>query len=339
MPFTNKMRLSIIVPAYKVEKYIERCIRSLQRQDIPKADYEIIVVNDGSPDSSREIVERLQQEFPNIVLINQKNQGVSVARNNAIAKATGEYIIPIDADDYVVPNTFKSILDKAETQNADVLYLGYEIFDNTLTSVWHTDFSNKKEIYDGVSGYFASRGNDVRDPDHSCGIVFRKAMLDQFDVKYPAAVPFLEDGLFLVKVFSIAKRVAFDEKTFYQRTTNLGSATVSGVYYSQRAIDGFLRAADDLRNFSNKYSFTESQQGLINHGTTNFVLLAIFPLLSATRTKIFSTIRKIKALGFSKLKTQGVVNPYLKYAKYFNISPYFFLLMYAKEMTVKKFSR
>jgi glycosyltransferase involved in cell wall biosynthesis len=333
------MRLSIIVPAYKVENYIEKCIRSLESQDIQKSAYEIIVTNDGSPDRSGEIVERLQLEFPNIILLNQENQGVSMARNNAITKAKGKYIMPIDPDDYVVENTLNALLEKAESQDLDVLYLGYEIFDNQRKSVWHTNFNDKNEIYDGVSGYFASRGNDVRDPDHSCGILFSKAMIDQYDLKYPAAVPFLEDGLFLVKVFSVANRVGFDAATFYQRTTSAGSATVSGVYYSQRAIDGFLKAATDLRDFSKKHEFSKIQQGLIHHGIANFVLLAIFPLVSATRAKIFDTMRKIKSLGFSKLEITGVVNPYLKYAKYFNISPYFFLLMYAKEMAVKKFSR
>jgi glycosyltransferase involved in cell wall biosynthesis len=77
------MRLSIIVPAYKVEDFIERCIHSLENQDIAKADYEIIVTNDGSPDNSKVIVEKLQHEFSNIILVNQQNQGVSRARNTA----------------------------------------------------------------------------------------------------------------------------------------------------------------------------------------------------------------------------------------------------------------
>jgi glycosyltransferase involved in cell wall biosynthesis len=68
------MRLSIIIPAYNVADYIEKCIRSLEDQDIPKEDYEIIVTKDGSPDDCQAIIERLQKEFTNIVLINQENQ-------------------------------------------------------------------------------------------------------------------------------------------------------------------------------------------------------------------------------------------------------------------------
>ena len=89
MPVNSNLQLSIILPIYNVAPYVEKCIRSLEDQDIPKDTYEIICVNDGSPDNSQQIVEKLQQEFSNIILINQKNQGVSVARNVGIEKARG----------------------------------------------------------------------------------------------------------------------------------------------------------------------------------------------------------------------------------------------------------
>lgn len=332
------MRLSIIVPAYKVQDYIERCIRSLESQDISKADYEIIVTNDGSPDESPNIVRKLQDEFSNIILIDQENQGVSMARNHAIAKAKGDYIMPIDPDDYILPDTLGRVLNKAENQNLDVLHLGFEIFDADGKSLWHTDYSlQEKNIYEGVAGYYASRGNEVRDPDRSWAILYRREMIEKFGLKYPKDVPFLEDGLFLGKVFSVAGKVGFDNGKFHQRTTSKGSATVSGVYYSEKAIDGFLKAAEDIQSFSKKHIFTEEQKGLINHVTANFVLLSIFPLVSVKYIKpLLQTIQKIKRLGFVRLETAGVVEPYLQYAKNFNVSPYFFLLLYAKEMAAKK---
>jgi glycosyltransferase involved in cell wall biosynthesis len=331
------MRLSIIVPAYKVEPYIEKCILSLEAQDITQTDFEIIVTNDGSPDKSAQIVENLQKEFPNIKLINQQNQGVSMARNNAIAVAKGQYILPIDPDDYVVENTLGKILNKAESEKLDIFYPGYEIFDANGNSSWQADYSKiDDKIHDGVSGYFAPRGNDVRDPDHSAGVLFKREMLVKYELKYPEGVPFLEDGLFLVKAFSVANRVGFDSTKFYQRTTSVGSATVSGVYYSDKAIDGFLKAAADLRTFAKKFEFTQSQRGLLNHGIANFVLLAIFPLVSLKFGRLAATIQKIKELGFSRLETSGVVWPYDKYTRRFNISPYFFALMFAGELAVKK---
>ena len=242
----------------------------------------------------------MQIEFPNIVLLNQENQGVSMARNIAIEQAKGKYIMPIDPDDYILPNTLQQKLRKAETQDLDVLYLGFEIFDAQGHSFWHTDYSVQQErVYGGVEGYFASRGNAVRDPDRSWAILYRRSMLQKYGLQYPKDVPFLEDGLFLAKVFSVAQRVGFDNNKFHQRTTSIGSATVSGVYYSKKAIDGFLNAALDIKAFGKKHTFTKQQMGLIHHGTANFVLLAIFPLVAFKYLKqLYLTINKIKALGF-----------------------------------------
>ena len=89
-------RLSIIIPMYNVERYVNKCLLSLEDQDIPMEDYEIICINDGSPDNSREVVIRLQKEFNNIILIDQENQGVSCARNAGINSACGEFVLFID---------------------------------------------------------------------------------------------------------------------------------------------------------------------------------------------------------------------------------------------------
>ena len=334
------MRLSIIVPAYKVADYIEKCIRSLEFQDISKEDYEIIVTNDGSPDNCREIVEQLQKEFQNIILINQENQGVSIARNNAIAIAKGNYIMPIDPDDYVLSNTFSAFLSRAETQNLDVLYLGFEIYDMKGDSVWQTNYCNQQnKIYNGVEGYFVPRGYNVRDPDHSVAILYRRKLLQQYEIEYPINVPILEDGLFLGKVFSVAQKVGFDPIIVYQRTTRLSSAINSTSFYSEEVIDGFIKAVMDIKLYKSKNIFTLKQLGLINHLIVKYVFLALISLVSLKRFKRYIKVcQKIKSLGFQKLAIDGVVEPYKKYAKNYNISPYYFLLLYTTEMVFKKIS-
>jgi glycosyltransferase involved in cell wall biosynthesis len=332
------LRLSIIVPAYKVEDYIEKCIRSLEDQDIPKTDYEIIVTNDGSPDRCKEIVESLQQEFSNIVLVDQENQGVSMARNNAIAIAKGRYVMPIDPDDYVVPQLLKSILDRTESDHLDVLVLGFEIFDPRGTSIWKTDYRQQEsQVYSGVEGYFASRGYEIRDPDRSWAILYRNEMLQQHQLQYPKDVPFLEDGCFLLKVFAVANQVGFSNINFYQRTTSEGSATVSGVFYSDKAIDGFLKAAANLKIFAHSCELTFIQQGLLNHGIVKYIVLSISQDVSIRSFgRFIATLDKLKAKGFSKLSTSGVRGSYKTYARWYNISPYFFFVQYAKEIALKR---
>lgn len=188
---------SIIIPMYKVADHVTRCIESLQNQDIDKNQYEIICINDGSPDNCQEVVENLQKKYSNIVLINQVNQGVSMARNNGIAIAKAKYILPIDPDDYVVPNSLGRIANLVQTNNYQVLYLGFEIFDANQKSIWKTNYTKQEnKTFSGVEGYFEARGFEVKDPDRSWAIVYDKQLLNDYKIDYPKNVPYLEDGLF-----------------------------------------------------------------------------------------------------------------------------------------------
>ena len=324
------MRLSIIIPAYKVEQYIEKCIRSLESQDIPKEDYEIIVTNDGSPDRCGDIVEKLQQEFPNIILINQQNQGVSMARNNAMACAKGHYILPIDPDDYVVPDTFSRILSHVESNSIDVMYLGFEIFDANQNAIWHTDYkAQENTIYHGVDGYFVGRGHGVRDPDRSWGMLYRTAMLREFDINYPKNVPYLEDGLFLSKVFAVAEKVAFDHQTFYQRTTRKGSATNSNLFFTDKALRGFINAIKDIQTFSNDNNLKDEKAGLINHVVAKFVILFLSPSISKVNIKAYvKGISVLKKAHLAKLNTYGLRFLYKKHIKMYNFSKLLFPLYF-----------
>lgn len=334
-------KLSIIIPAYKVDGYIEKCIRSLDHQDLPKEDYEIIVTNDGSPDRCREIVEGLQKEIPNLILINQENQGVSMARNNAIAIAQGKYILPIDPDDYVVPNVLKSVYENVKDRDLDVLYMAYEIFDREGKSIWETDYESKNDtVFDGPEGYFAPRGVDMKDPDRSWAMLYRLEMLREHEINYPKNVPFLEDGLFLGKVFAVAKRVGFSSDKFYQRTIRIGSATNSRLLFSKKAIDGFLLAVSDLLRFAKVIPNDTKQRGLINHVTAKFVFLPLTSCLKSNNFKDFiSIVKSLKKLGLKKIDLAGCTGIYLKYGTAYNISVFRFVSLYYSLLFKVKYGR
>ena len=115
------MNLSIIVPMYKVEKYIEKCICSTQRQDMTKSDYEVIVINDGSPDNSRSIAEELAKQYENVHVYSKENGGLSSARNYGITKAKGDYIFFLDSDDWIEENCLGRIVTKLQDEKPDIL--------------------------------------------------------------------------------------------------------------------------------------------------------------------------------------------------------------------------
>ena len=113
--------LSIIVPVYNVEKYIKPCIGSILQQKLNEDCYEIIIINDGTKDGSMEMISDITNQHQNIRIINQDNQGLSVARNNGVAIAKGEYILFLDSDDLLIEDSLKRLLKIALENKVDLV--------------------------------------------------------------------------------------------------------------------------------------------------------------------------------------------------------------------------
>lgn len=138
-----ELKISIIVAAYNVEQYIDRCLESLTTQDIPSCEYEIIIVNDGSTDSTLAILNKWKANFDNIIVINQANKGQSAARNLALTQAIGEFVFYVDADDYIEKNCLGLLLNACK--GVDILRFGY--FDAEV----ETFDGEYKKNYRGIS--------------------------------------------------------------------------------------------------------------------------------------------------------------------------------------------
>ena len=118
------MKLSVIIPMYNAEKYIERCLDSLLNQNIAEDDFEVLILNDGSFDNSPEIVEKYSKRHKNIILYNDENEGPDAKRNKGIRLSRAKYIYFVDADDYLAYNTLGVLLEFALKKDLDVL--GFE---------------------------------------------------------------------------------------------------------------------------------------------------------------------------------------------------------------------
>lgn len=117
----NNIKLSFIVPVYNVEKYITECVSSMYRQGLNEQEFEIILVNDGSTDKSIEVLSPIINKHGNIIVINQKNQGLSASRNTGLSKASGIYVAFIDSDDIIIDNSISILLKQALETNADTI--------------------------------------------------------------------------------------------------------------------------------------------------------------------------------------------------------------------------
>ena len=117
-------KVSIIVPVYNVEKYIEKCLNSLVNQTLE--DIEIILVNDGSTDKSQTIIEQYQKKYPDVIkAYSTKNGGAAKARNYALEHVTGEYIGFVDSDDYISEEMYEKLYNQAKKENADIVCCNY----------------------------------------------------------------------------------------------------------------------------------------------------------------------------------------------------------------------
>lgn len=121
----RNISLSIVVPVYNVEEFLPKCIDSLLNQDLSAEDYEIILVDDGSPDRCGAICDEYASKYGNIRVVHRKNGGLSAARNSGIEIAQGKYIQFVDSDDYLEPNVLKTLVEKMERDSLDVLRFNY----------------------------------------------------------------------------------------------------------------------------------------------------------------------------------------------------------------------
>lgn len=142
-------KVSILVPVYNVEKYIERCIVSLFEQSYENIEY--IFVNDCTPDSSIDIIKRVVSKYPNripqIKIVNHdKNKGIAATRNTAVNYSTGDYLMYVDSDDYVDRDAVKALVDKIEIEKADIVICDYYVVDK-ITRFVENNVPLEKEIY------------------------------------------------------------------------------------------------------------------------------------------------------------------------------------------------
>lgn len=201
---------SIIIPIYNVEQYITKCFNNIYSQGIEDNRFEIIAVNDGTPDNSMKYIEEFQKKHDNIVVINKKNGGVSSARNVGICNAKGEYIIFLDPDDYLADGALSIIEKDIVGYNADIFVLrSIKSVSNTEVYTWtglftdrHTDSGT--EIY--KKGY--TRGS-------VCGCIFNKDFINKYNIRFYEKAKNCEDTIFFFLCQMHAGNVTFVNSEFY----------------------------------------------------------------------------------------------------------------------------
>lgn len=204
------MLLSIIVPVYNVQNTLRRCVDSLFNQSLAIGSYEVILVNDGSQDNSLRISEELRDEHKNISIYSQTNQGLAAARNTGLAHANGDFVIFVDSDDWLLPNTIGKVLKIAVNNNLDIC--GYRL------KVLHADgtFSvgglQPFPIYQVLDGrMILPKAVNI---GSACEVMYKKTFLENNNLRFSNGITH-EDVDFNARVYAYAKRVMYTDIISY----------------------------------------------------------------------------------------------------------------------------
>lgn len=215
-------RISVIMPVFNGEKYIKKAIDSVLDQTL--TDFELIIVNDGSIDNTLKIIEDYDDE--RIIIINQDNHGPGNARNRGLEKATGEYVMFLDSDDWFKRDAFQIAYDNAFKDSTDISmfqiikYDGIEYSQND----WFNLNSFSKDFEDRVFNPHECRDFLFDISVSACQKIFRHEFLKDIDAQFPEGIYF-EDMPFFFYTFLSSKRVSIIKRHLYVRRKHEGSIT------------------------------------------------------------------------------------------------------------------
>ena len=239
------MKLSLIIPVYNVEQYIGRCLQScLCQPRVAADDYELVIVNDGTKDHSMHIVEEMTRQCTNVTIINQSNQGLSMARNAGIKAAKGEYVWFIDSDDWIEEGCLHEIIQRLAQTDVDILQLQYRNV--------YTDGTPDDEHYSTIEGVMKSKDWFTQNDYYAAVpfMIYRKALLETHQLQFHPDI-YHEDSEFKPKVVYLADTCASYDKVAYNYFKG-NDSSITAVLKLKNGIDLFT-VMNSLYTFADEY--------------------------------------------------------------------------------------
>ena len=270
-----KRRFSVIIPAFNAEKLLCRAIKSLSNQTYQN--YEVIIVDDGSTDNTPLLCEKFKNENNNVTSIRQTNAGPCKARQRGVEKAQGEYILFLDADDYLSDDDVFSTLDKIlKTYNYDILQFSYQMVNNDGSIIRSRQL--KKEHFDNNHDTFQSFIIQKNCTNFLWNKVYRRSLFDK--IEWPALL-YSEDYYLLVQLYGRAKHIATISDVLYCYVQNEQSAVHQS--FNNKFLDQ-IKAGKYAVQFT-KLHFTDMVPEALFYLATHSARLTVMAYLSTIENK------------------------------------------------------
>lgn len=237
-------KISVIIPVYNTEKYLRQCLDSVINQTLK--DIEIICINDGSPDNSLQILQEYAAKDERIIIIDQKNQGLSCSRNNALKIARGKYIQFLDSDDWLRNDTCEIIYESMEKNGLDIFSF------SSVNYIEETGVEHKWTAFSCFPEGFNNQCFSYKDCISfltkiiisSCRNVYNRLFLEKYRIKFPEHLCF-EDNMFFLEAFLNAKKCGFVDEILYFRRVHSGSITQNW----DKLFSDYLKISDMVINY------------------------------------------------------------------------------------------
>lgn len=246
---------SIIVPVYNAEKYMNQCIDSLVNQDVKSCEYEIILVNDGSTDSSLTIMREYEKKCERVMVLDQSNRGVATARNLGIKHARGSYILFVDSDDWIAENTLSVMYEWVLKEELDIVMFNYA-----------RHHEQESSVQKNVVGHAVKRVGVDKDAmtymsyNYIWDKLYKKSIIIENELSFRKDVHFGEDTLFLCEYLMHVNKIVLEEKCLYNYRESTGASlsnkyvpemdyTVERIWQLHKQIEqrtpGFMQVAEE----------------------------------------------------------------------------------------------
>lgn len=285
-------KLSIIVPVYNVEKYIEKCLDSLVGQTLK--DIEVIVVNDGSKDNCQKIIDNYKSKYPKIIKsIVKENGGQGSARNVGLSLAEGEYIAYVDSDDYVISSMFEKLYNNAKKYNSDISVCGSYVVDDKGKIIKEEVFHSDKKVFD-----VKSNPDVLFDKMAVWNKIYKKSFLESLNIQFRSK-KWYEDFDFSAIALINAKKISVVEEPLYYYLLREGSTmNNSNIARNLEIIEAF----DEILKYTEKEKMKEKYYEELE-------FLAIFHVYITTIVRILKVpVKKKEKLYYIDKVNEYMVN-------------------------------
>lgn len=254
------IKISFILPCYNVAPYVGRCIESIEHQDIPQEEYEIICVDDCSPDNTGEIIKEYQKQYDNIIYHrHETNKTSGGARNTGIELARGKYIWFVDPDDSIVENVLTKIYEKAEKNKIDILFFNNNYTDENGHTTSQIQFNNVNEVLTGEHFFLKyCPKKRLAEVTSVWREIFSRDFINKNKLLYPEIIS-SQDVVFVWKAYLLAQRVSAVESMCYHHVRRSNSMTGScGMLRGKVVFSASLLFPYELQKLLNELSNIDS---------------------------------------------------------------------------------